>query len=242
MKLLKRIFAGVVVVAMVGISGFILWASTPLRPAPEAFSALESDSQVIVTEDELITFRPAGSEPTTAFVFYPGGRVDARAYAAPLREIAKQGYLVILVPVRLNLAMLDLNAADRAVAASSSIQHWVIGGHSVGGVAAASYASANPVDGLVLWASYPGSDSLKESDLKVLSIYGTQDISSVDVFESSRALLPVDAEFVSIQGGNHSQFGDYGLQAGDKPAKIARLDQQAQVVKATSRFLKEISQ
>ena len=242
MKVLKSIFAGVVIAAVVGISGFILWASTPLPSPPEALSALESDSQVTVTEDGMIIFKPASSEPTTAFVFYPGGRVDARAYAAPLREIAEHGYLVILLPVRLNVAMLDLNAADRAMAASSYVQHWVIGGHSLGGVAAAFYASANPVDGLVLWASYPGSDSLKESGLKVLSIYGTQDISSVDVFESSRALLPVDAEFVSIQGANHSQFGDYGFQAGDKPAKITRLDQQAQVVEATSRFLKEISQ
>lgn len=242
MKILKRILAGIMLVAVVGILGFILWASTPLSAAPEALSALESDSQVIVTEDELITFKPAGSEPTTAFIFYPGGRVDVRAYAAPLREIAKDGYLVILLPVRLNLALFDSNAADRAIAASSSIQHWVVGGHSLGGVAAASYASANPVDGLVLWASYPGSDSLTESDLNVLSIYGTEDINSVDVFESSRALLPQTAEFVVIQGGNHSQFGDYGFQAGDKPARITRLDQQAQVVEATSHFLEEISQ
>jgi Alpha/beta hydrolase family len=45
-----------------------------------------------------------------------------------------------------------------------------------------------------------------------------------------------------IQGGNHSQFGDYGLQPGDNEATITRADQQKQVVDATAQFLKELDQ
>jgi hypothetical protein len=76
----------------------------------------------------------------------------------------------------------------------------------------------------------------------VVSIYGTQDISSADVFENKRPLLPMDAEFVVIQGGNHAQFGDYGVQPGDHEATITRTDQQKQAADATAQLLKELSQ
>ena len=180
---------------------------------------------------------------STALIFYPGARVDFRSYAAPLHKIAHEGYLVILLPVRLNLAMFDVNAADRAIAAFPLIRHWAVGGHSLGGVAAAAYASKHAdIDGLVLWASYPSNDSLKTSKLKVLSIYGTQDMGGVTPFENSRDLLPLDTNYVVIQGGNHSQFGDYGLQPGDHEATFNSADQQKQVVDATAQFLKELSQ
>ena len=36
----------------------------------------------------------------------------------------------------------------------------------------------------------------------------------------SKENLPSDAKFIEIKGGNHSQFGDYGLQNGDEKASI----------------------
>jgi len=242
MKFAKPFLLGFFIVALV-VLGFIVWANSTSGPAPEAFGALRSDAQVTVSLDQFVTFQPARKKTTTAFVFYPGARVDYRAYAVPLHKIAAEGYLVILLPVRLNLALLDVNAADRAISAFPGIRHWVVGGHSLGGVAAAAYASQhNNIDGLVLWASYPSNDALKNSKIKVISIYGTQDISGADVFENKRPLLPMDAEFVVIQGGNHAQFGDYGVQPGDPEATISRADQQKQVVDSTAEFLKELSQ
>ena len=242
MKFAKPLLFGFFIVALV-VLGFIVWANSVLGPAPEAFGALRSDASVAVSSDKFVAFQPVNKKPTTAFVFYPGGRVDYRSYAIPLHKIAAEGYLVILLPVRLNLALLDANAANRPVAAFPTIRHWVVGGHSLGGVAAATYASKHDdIDGLVLWASYPANDALKSSKIKVISIYGTQDISSVDVFENKRSLLPMDAEFVVIRGGNHAQFGDYGLQPGDHEATLPRADQQKQVVDATVQFLKELSQ
>jgi dienelactone hydrolase len=180
---------------------------------------------------------------TTAFVFYPGGRVDYRSYAAPLHKIAAEGYLVILLPVPLNLAFFDVNAAERAIAAFPEIRHWVVGGHSLGGVAAGLYAKKKEnLDGVVFWASYPADDSLKDTDMKILSIYGTLDMGGMDAFDASRANLPPDTKFVVIDGGNHAQFGDYGFQPGDHEATIARAEQQKQIVDATLKFLKEISQ
>lgn len=242
MKFRKPLLFGILLLAL-AVMGFVLWASSTMGPAPEAFAALRSDEHVTVTVDDFIIFQPAKKRLTTALVFYPGGRVDYRSYAAPLHKIAAQGYLVILLPVRLNLAFFDVNAADRAIADFPEIRHWVVGGHSLGGVAAATYASRHrDLDGVVFWASYPADDSLKNTEMKILSIYGTLDMGGTDTFEASGANLPADAEFVVIDGGNHAQFGDYGVQPGDNPSSITRLEQQKQVVNATVRFLKEISQ
>ena len=240
MKFRKLLLLGILVLS-VGVMGFVLWAGSAMGPAPEAFAALRSDGRVTVSADEFIVFQPTKKRSTTAFVFYPGGRVDYRSYAAPLHKIAAEGYLVILLPVRLNLAFFDISAADRAIAAFPEVRHWVVGGHSLGGVAAASYASSREnLDGVVFWASYPADDSLKNTEMKILSIYGTLDMSGTDAFEDSRAKLPADADFVVIEGGNHAQFGDYGIQPGDNEATLTSLEQQKQVVNATVRFLKEI--
>ncbi len=238
MKIIKRILLGLVVVSVLFILGFVFWAETPLGPAPEALSALESDANVVVTDDDYITFEPVGAQPVTGFIFYPGGRVDYRSYAAPLRAIAEQGYLVVSVPVRLNLAFFDINAADAVFAEYPEIEHWVVGGHSLGGVASALFAKEQPqVEGIVFWASYPADDSLNNSGLKMLSIYGTNDMAGMAKFDETRPLLVADAKYVVIDGGNHAQFGDYGTQPGDKEATISRADQQLQVVQATVEFL-----
>jgi len=242
MKIVKRVLLGFVLVAVLFVAGFVVWAETALGPAPEALSALESDSRVTVTIDNFITFQPANIKPTTGFIFYPGGRVDYRSYAAPLRAIAEQGYLVVLVPVRLNLAFFDINAADSVFAQHPEIQHWTVGGHSLGGVASALFAKDHPqVEGIIFWASYPADDSLSTSDLKMLSIYGTNDMAGMAKFDETRPLLVADTTYVVIDGGNHAQFGNYGLQPGDNVATISSEDQQAQVVEASVNFLQQFN-
>ena len=161
--------------------------------------------------------------------------------SAPLHAIAANGYLVVLVPVRLNLAFFDINAADSVFAQYPEIKHWVVGGHSLGGVASALFAKDHPqLEAVIFWASYPADDSLSKSNLKMLSIYGTNDMAGAAKFDETRPLLVVDAKYVVIDGGNHGQFGDYGPQPNDHQATISRADQQAQVVQATAEFLKEL--
>jgi len=243
MKIFKRILIGLLIVTSILVLGFIIWAETPLGPEPEALAALESDTQVTVIEDDFITFQPVNVQPDSGLVFYPGGRVDYRSYAAPLHEIAAQGYLVVVVPVRLNLAFFEINAAEPVLAAYPEIQHWAVGGHSLGGVVSSLFAKEHPteVEGLVFWASYPSDDALKNSEIQVVSIYGTNDMAGMKVFEDSKTLLPVDTQFIIIDGGNHAQFGDYGPQPGDNPATISREEQQAQAVRATANLLKEFA-
>jgi PPOX class probable F420-dependent enzyme len=225
------------------IFGFVLWGSTPAKPMLEAQMALESE-RISIDVSKWITFQPVARTPTTGLIIYPGGRVDYRAYAPQANEIAAQGYLVVIVHMPLNLAVMNPDAAAEVIAAYPEIEHWVVGGHSLGGAMAANFVYTNPgaVEGLVLWAAYPAlSNDLSGTDIQVLSISGTLDgLSTPEKIAASIPLLPADTTWVAIEGGNHAQFGWYGPQAGDNPATISRADQQAQIVEATLALLARI--
>jgi len=244
MKIFKRVLLGLLVVAAILTLGFVLWASAAAKPTDAALRALESDKRVsVVQQDGFITFSPTGVSPTTGFIFYPGGRVDYRAYAPVLRMIAERGYFVALVEVNLNLAFFEINAADDVISAHPEVAHWAVGGHSLGGVAASSYASGRPevVSGVVFWASYPADDSLRGFGVPILSVYGSNDgLTTGDNIEGSRALLPAGTTYVLVEGGNHAQFGSYGGQSGDNPASIPAEEQWAQVAEATAKFLETL--
>ena len=220
---------------------FFLWASIVLAPMPEAIAALRPDAQVAVESSPWLVFRPADREPVTGLILYPGAQVEHRAYAPAARALAEEGYLVAIVPMPLHLAILGAERARGVMEAFPAIQHWAVGGHSLGGTMAAQFARRHPdlVEGLVLWAAYPANaDDLSASALEAVSIYGTQDALTTDAdIEASRVRLPADTRYVAIQGGNHSQFGWYGSQWGDDVATITRQAQQEQVVAATLELL-----
>ena len=102
--------------------------------------------------------------------------MDFRSYAPAARAIASAGYLVVMVPMPLNLAVLAPDRALEVQKAFPTVRQWVIGGHSLGGAMAARFAYKHPerVQGLVLWAAYPpGSDNLSNSTIAAVSISGT---------------------------------------------------------------------
>ena len=241
LPLWMRIILAVIGLLVLLSAAFVIWGSTPAKPMPEALAALQSDAKVTVTSGKWLVFSPNGSQPTSGFIIYPGGRVDYRAYAPAAHQIAAQGSLVVVMHMPLNLAVFDIGEAAAVMAAYPGITHWAVGGHSLGGSMAANFAHSHPqsVQGLVLWASYPaGSDNLSQSGLKVLSISGTLDgLSTPAKIAASHALLPADTVWVPIQGGDHAQFGWYGPQAGDNPASISREEQQQQIIQATAELL-----
>jgi hypothetical protein len=205
--------------------GFVAWGLTPLGPTDIALEALKSGNGVTVTEAAGgWAFSPTSREPTAGLVFYPGGHVDARSYAPLAREIASRGYLVVVPKMPLSLAFFNLKAADKAIAAFPRVTTWAVGGHSLGGVAASSYAASHlsAVKGLVLFASYPaGGTDLSGSELAATSNTGTRDaVINRTALEDSYKLLPPGADTAPIEGGNHGQFGSYGPQPGDGPASI----------------------
>lgn len=208
---------------------------------PEALASLETDDTVQVALEPWITFTPVGDEPSTGFIFYPGGLVEPEAYAPTARAIAEAGILVVITPMPLNLAVLNSGAAAEVIAAHPEIEYWAIGGHSLGGSMAASFADQNPdqIVGLVLWAAYPaGSNDLSDQLIAVTSIYGTLDgLATPDKVLAAKPLLPGDTAWVPIEGGNHAQFGWYGPQEGDNPTTISREEQQGQILSATLALL-----
>ena len=142
--------------------------------------------------------------------------------------------------VNLNLAFFDVNAADKVISQFPEIDHWGIGGHSLGGVAAALYTNThqNTIRAIAFLASYPADDKLKNSNILMLSLHGSNDgLATDDKIEASIALLPAHTQFVTINGGNHGQFGSYGPQAGDNPASISPEEQWTQTADATAALL-----
>ncbi len=242
----RRIVAtGTALAVIAGLAGlgFMIWANNAYGPGPAAVAALKSTDLVTVVEDDGFEFRPAG-EPNVGLIIYPGARVDPGSYAVTAHPIAEAGYLVIVPDVRLNLAIFDVNAADKFIQRHPEIDYWVVGGHSLGGTVSANYAASHSdeVDGLVFWGSYPPDDSdLSEADLVVMSIYGTLDGLSTPIeVQGSGSQLPADATFVAIEGGNHAQFGDYGAQSGDNQAEISPADQWKQIEQSTIALLDEV--
>ncbi len=213
---------------------------------PEALAALESDPAVEVTAGRWLVFTPVSAEPKVGLILYPGGRVDVRSYAPAARAIAQEGYLVVLVPMPLNLAVFAPDAATGVIAAFPETEEWLIGGHSLGGAMAARYAYGHPssVQGLVLWAAYPDTrNDLSDRDLPVTSIYATRDgLATMEKIDASRSLLPSTTDWVVIEGGNHAQFGWYGPQRGDHPAIISREAQQQRIVAATLQLLEGLNE
>ena len=233
------------VVLLLGVTGFITWGLTPLGPTNEALAAMESNANVTVRDNgNFVVFTPTSNIPITGFIFYPGGHVDYRSYAPVAQEIARRGYMVSIVQMPLSLAIFGISRADEVIAAYPDMRYWVVGGHSLGGSMAASYAHnhSDKVQGLVFWASYPvTSDDLSSTSLKGLSTYGSNDqVLNRDNFNATLALLPQGTIMQAIQGGNHAQFGNYGLQPGDGAATISEADQQMQAADLTVRLLRAV--
>ncbi|MEO5950920.1 MAG: alpha/beta fold hydrolase [Chloroflexia bacterium] len=238
----KRWLLLLLLIPVVAVVGFVVWASMAAQPMPEALAAIQSDAQVKVSTDKWLVFSPIGKEADTALIFYPGAKVDARAYAPAAHRLAAEGYLVVITPMFLNLAVFGSDQANDVIAAYPNIGKWAIGGHSLGGAFAAHYAYGHPtkVKGLVLLAAYPpDSDDMSQQDISVISIYGTLDgLATPDKIKATKKLLPANTKYVAIEGGDHAQFGWYGPQDGDNAATISREAQQDQVVAATEELLK----
>ncbi|MCE1195304.1 alpha/beta hydrolase [bacterium] len=236
--------AAIVASVSAGCSTTALAGKPGATVSPKALAALAGDAGVKVELNRWAVFAPASGVPSAGFIFYPGGNVDWRAYAPSAREIARAGFLVVIAPMPLNLAVFDANAADSIIAAFPNIGRWAIGGHSLGGVMAARYAGrrGGKVAGLILWASYPAkSDDLSKSPLRVASISGARDgLSTPAKIAASRALLPPSTIWTVIEGGNHAQFGWYGPQKGDNEAAIAPEAQQDAIVAASVALLKSL--
>lgn len=213
------------------------YVSDYYRASDTALAALDSTGSVAVSvAADRVVFRPEA--PKAGLIFYPGGKVEFTAYAPLMQALAREDVLCILLKMPLNLAVLDVDAAQGLRAEYPEVSRWYLGGHSLGGSMAASHiAGESGYDGLLLLASYSTAD-LSESGLQVLSIYGTVDgVLNGEKYQQYRSNLPQDTRELVIYGGNHAQFGSYGLQDGDGDAAISAADQWTLTAEAFSGLL-----
>ena len=246
MKRFLKIIAVLLIIAVIGVFLWLyIWSSrSSADPQAEALRIMEEPT--VSRDGSVIVFEPQGTARSVALIYYPGGLVEPEAYAPVANEIAQFGFPVFVPEMPFNLAVTRAGRATAIIADNPEIDTWVIGGHSLGGAMAASYVNDNPeaVDGLILYAATASRIAdFSERDLPILSVYGTRDrLVSERVVNRFRDLLPDDATFVPIQGGNHAQFGDYGVQGGDGEATISAEAQWQQIVLATVSFMGEIEQ
>ena len=237
----KKITLTIIIVLILSLVGGTAYYINDYYHAEETAVSLittPKENVVVTEENGVFTFKPQNA--TKGIIFYPGGKVEAKAYAPLMYALAEEGVLSILVTMPGNLAVLDMNAADGICEQHPEIESWYMSGHSLGGSMAASYIAENSqeFDGIILLASYSTAD-LSDSDLKVLSIYGSNDgVLNMEKYSEHKPNLPSDFEEFIIDGGCHAYFGAYGEQEGDKKATITRDEQIKITVDEITEFIK----
>lgn len=238
-KWLRNLLIFLLIAVLLAGAGVWNYARGAADPQAAALAIMQQPN--VTVEKGTIAFAPSAAQSKLGFIFYQGGLVEEAAYAPLLQQIALAGYPVYTPAMPLNLAVLGLSEATDIIDAHPEIEQWVIGGHSLGGAMSASYVAANPdaIAGLVLLASYPAdSADLSQAALPVLSVFADNDgLATARRVRRSASLLPADSTFVEINGGNHAQFGDYGVQEGDGVAQISAESQWQQTSDAIISFL-----
>jgi pimeloyl-ACP methyl ester carboxylesterase len=222
-KILIVVLAAVAAFAAV----FFIYVSDYYR-ADQTARAVFGNGEGIAQDGNLIILTP--SDPgDTGLIFYPGGKVEAISYLPLLSKLQDNGITCVLAEMPFNLAVFDINAADRVYEKLPQIKNWYIGGHSLGGAMASAYAGGHMdrIRGLILLGAYIYGD-INADD--ALTVYGTED----------QGLEKIDytTNVIVIDGGNHAQFGNYGPQDGDGEATILPETQQDIAVQSILDFIK----
>lgn len=232
----------IVILCIAGIlaAAFGLYVSDYYHANDAALAAMADSDTISIqkNQDSSVTFTPSKSSDI-GVIFYPGGKVENTAYAPLLRKYAEKGITCELLKMPFNLAVFDINAADRIN--RNKVTHWYIAGHSLGGAMAAVYASkhAEELDGLILLGAYSTED-LSDTNLKVILIDGSNDqIINQKRAEESLSNYPDSTYSFTIEGGNHSQFGSYGHQKGDGVSTITADEQWDETVEDTLEIMQK---
>ena len=202
------------------------------------FVSASEKSTKIILKDNTIFFQPM-ENAKAGFIFYPGGKVEYKAYEPLLKRLSDKGIACFLVKMPFNLAVFNINAAEKVLNQFPEIEDWYIGGHSLGGAMAASFLEKNQDDirGLILLAAYSTTD-FSDTDIEILSIFGSEDkVLNLEKYAEYKPNFSKNTREFVIEGGNHAGFGVYGNQEGDGTATISTLEQIEKTAELIAEFV-----
>ncbi|QPC47248.1 alpha/beta hydrolase [Mangrovibacillus cuniculi] len=235
-RLLSLFIIGVIFLTL---TSFFIWTQMTYKGTENLSAMLE---EVPLKENSTYIFTPE-KESDIGIIIYPGAKVEPEAYFYLGQELSESGFMVAIPSMPLNLAITNVNKAKGIIDNHESIDQWFIGGHSLGGVAAASFAfeQQDNLKGLILLASYPsGKSDFSNTNFPILSIYGERDgLTTYEEIEKNARLLSKNTIIHEIKGGNHAQFGVYGEQKGDNTAGISVKEQQEEIVSTITSWINE---
>ncbi len=228
-KFFKILIFSLLTIILVGTVSFLIYANIYYK-AEDVSDYLTSDDYVTITEtNDYIAFMPNEGSATTGYIFYPGAKVEEKAYAEMMYDLAKLNIFACIVKMPLRFAFFNLNGADKALNDfSDKVKYFYIGGHSLGGSMSTVYLekNQNKYQGFILLAAYTSTDFSTNEDLWGLTIYGSNDyVLNRNNYAKATPKMPVHKSEYIIDGGNHANFASYGAQKGDGEATISRSSQ-----------------
>ena len=232
----KKIKIGIILFLIVFVGGFFVYAQFYYHAEKTATDYLNGTDDVNVSKISKGLFLDGYGNNTT-IIFYPGAKVEYTSYLPLFTNLASKGIDCYLVEMPFKLAFFGTNSADDIIK-NSSYQYYFMAGHSLGGAMAGSCvnSTSNNISGLI----YLSSHLPKEIHVPVLSIRGTNDgVINLTSYNQAKALVKNNFTEIIINGGNHAQFGYYGVQSGDNPSNITPESQQNQTADAIIRFINE---
>lgn len=129
---LKIVLTVVLAIIVAGAVSFGVYVGDYYHADDAALTAMEPTDTVAVQrlEDGDIAFVPGN--PQAGIVFYPGGKVQAEAYAPLMHDLAERGFLCVIACMPFNLPVLDADGADGVQERFPAVQRWILMGHSLG--------------------------------------------------------------------------------------------------------------
>lgn len=189
-----------------------------------------------------VEIAPVDGGADALLILYPGGLVRPHAYAWIGVALAPVGIRTLIPAMPLDLAVLGRDRATRLIEGKRDGERVVvIGGHSLGGAMAASWAARTPgvADGLILMGAYPaGGDDLSGAALPTLVLAAEYDgLATLEEVRSGMERLPQSAGLEIVGGAVHAFFGRYGPQRGDGLPTVPRATAESEIAGAIEAFL-----
>lgn len=228
-KPLKIILISLLAVLIILCGGFYIYTLDYYRADSTAHEVMDKSPNIEINGNMTVFRADPDTSENVGLIFYPGGKVEAIAYAPFLKALSDMGVTCVLVKMPFNLAVFNINAANSVIKQFPEVTNWYLGGHSLGGAMASGYVDKNSskLKGLILLGAYP----INNSSIPTLAIYGSEDI----MLDTSK--LATVANKIELEGANHAHIGNYGEQKGDGVATMPREEQQAKTVDAILEFI-----